>query len=297
MASRQHGVVARKQLLELGVTGRAIEVRSLRGSLIAIHRGVYRVGHTAQSVEAMYLAAVLAFGDGAVLCGRAAAYLQKLVRGGPPQPEVLALTYRRVDGVRAHRVGVIHPAERTRARQIPITSVPRTLIDLAATLDESELALACHNAGALHRTTPADVRTLLDLRPNAPGTAKLRSVLHGDVKVSLSRLESRFLALLRQADLPLPVTNRPAGGRRVDCRWPRHRLTVELDSYRYHSSRHAWELDRKRERAAYARGDEHRRYTHDDVFVHPRAMLRELRALLQRPPPASAEGASRRGNQ
>ncbi len=98
--------------------------------------------------------------------------------------------------------------------------------------------------------------------------------------MSLSRLESRFLHLLREAGLPPPQTNRPAGGRRVDCRWPEHRLTVELDSYRYHRSRHAWEQDRRREREAHARGDDFRRYTHDDVLEEPRLMLRELDGLL-----------------
>jgi very-short-patch-repair endonuclease len=78
----------------------------------------------------------------------------------------------------------------------------------------------------------------------------------------------------------LPVTNRPAGAHYVDCRWPAQHLTVELDSYRYHRSRHAWEQDRRREREAYARGDEFRRYTWGDVFKHPKAMLAELRALL-----------------
>lgn len=66
----------------------------------------------------------------------------------------------------------------------------------------------------------------------------------------------------------------------MDCRWPAQRLTVELDSYTYHGSRHAWEDNRRRERQAYSRGDQHRRYTYDDVFERPRPMLRELRALL-----------------
>jgi very-short-patch-repair endonuclease len=105
-------------------------------------------------------------------------------------------------------------------------------------------------------------------------------VLHGDVHVSLSALERRFLALMRREGLPLPVTNRPAGGRYVDCRWLEQRLTVELDGYRYHSSRHAWELDRRREREAYARGDDFRRYTYGDVFDEPAPMLAELQAVL-----------------
>jgi hypothetical protein len=98
--------------------------------------------------------------------------------------------------------------------------------------------------------------------------------------VTLSRLEREFLSLLAREGLPLPQTNRVASGRRVDCRWPEHRLTVEIDSYRYHRSRHAWERDRLRDREAHARGDEMRRYTYGDVIEHPQAMLRELRSLL-----------------
>jgi hypothetical protein len=106
--------------------------------------------------------------------------------------------------------------------------------------------------------------------------------VHGDVHVTLSKLEHRFLEVLREHDLPLPVTNHPAGARHVDCRWAAHRLTAELDSYRYHSSRHAWEQDRRCEREAYARGDQHRRYTYANVFERPAQMLAELRALLGR---------------
>jgi very-short-patch-repair endonuclease len=100
------------------------------------------------------------------------------------------------------------------------------------------------------------------------------------VNVTLSKLERRFLARLEHEGLPLPRTNRPAGSKRVDCRWPAQRLTVEVDGYHYHRSRHAWEQDRRREREARARGDEFRRYTYGDVFDTPRFMLAELRGLL-----------------
>ncbi len=145
-----------------------------------------------------------------------------------------------------------------------MTTVPRTLVDLAAVLNDEALARACHQASVLYRTTPAQVDAVL--RPNAPGAATLRRILHGDFHLTLSKLESRFLKLLREAGLPLPITNRPAGGRYVDCRWPEHKLTVELDSYRFHSSRFSWEQDRRREREAYARGDQHRRYVWGDVY-------------------------------
>ncbi len=165
-------------------------------------------------------------------------------------------------------------------RAIPVTTVARTLVDLASVLASDDLARACHEAGVRHGTTPADVEAALARWSRAPGAGELRRVLRGDVRVTLSKLEKRFLARLREAGLALPRTNRLAGGRRVDCRWPDLALTVELDSYRYHHSRHAWEQDRRREREAHARGDEFRRYTYGDVFEHPRPMLAELRALL-----------------
>jgi hypothetical protein len=122
---------------------------------------------------------------------------------------------------------------------------------------------------------------VLAKRTRTKGAAKLRAVLSGDVQVTLSELELRFQERLREAGLPLPKTNKRAHGRRVDCRWPGHRLTVELDSYRYHRSRYVWEQDRRREREARARGDEFRRYTHGDVLDRPRMMLADLVELLR----------------
>jgi very-short-patch-repair endonuclease len=280
LASKQHGVVTRVQLLRAGVTVDEIRGRVRAGALLRVHRGVYRAGHRAPSVEADYLAAVLACGDGARLSGRAAAYLLGLVKGRAPAPEVTAPRERRVDGVRVRR-GRIDPADRATHRGIPVTAVPRTLIDLAAGLPLDALARACHEAGVRHRITPAQLASALARRPpTTPGAAKLRRIVDGDARVTLSPLERRFLEFLREHELPLPRTNRPAGAYHVDCRWPDRRLTVELDSYRFHHSRHAWEQDRRRERDARARGDEFRRYTWADVFEQPAPMLAELDRLL-----------------
>lgn len=280
IATTSHGVVTRRELLLAGVTAEELRQRLRTGALLLEYRGVYRVGHRAPSVEARYLAAIRACGDGALLCGRAAAHLYGLVRGAPRTPEVLAPTERRVPGVKTRRSRSPSVIPATTWSGVPITTVADTLVDLAAVLDAEELARACHEAGVRYRTTPAQVGTVLERRPNAAGAAKLREVLHGKVRVTLSALEKRFLERLTEAGLPLPRTNRPACGRRVDCRWPERRLTVELDSYRYHASRHAWEQDRRREREARARGDELRRYTYGDVFERPRLMLDELRDLL-----------------
>lgn len=280
VAGGGHGVVTRAQLLNAGVTADEIKLRVRKGGLIRVHRGVYRVGHRAPSVEATYLAAVLAAGEGALLSGRAAAHLLGLLKGSAPPPEVIARTHRRIEEVRTHRSRVLDAREATSVRGIPVTTVPRTLVDIAAGLPVDALARACHEAGVRYGTTPAAVEGVLARRPNAPGARKLRRVIHGDVHVTLSKLEARFLELLRAEELPLPVTNRPAAGRRVDCRWPDHRLTVELDGYQFHNSRHSWEQDRRREREARARGDDFRRYTYADVAEDATLMLAELRVLL-----------------
>jgi hypothetical protein len=282
MARGTHGVVTRGQLLRAGVTVAEIKGRLHSSALLREYPGVYRVGHRAPSLEARYLAAVWACGEEALLFGRAAGHLFGAIKGLAPPPEVVAPTRRRVRGVKTRRVRSIDPRDATTWRGIPTTTLPRTLVDLAAVLDEDELARACHEAGVRHKTTPAQVEAVLERRPGSPGAAKLRHVLGGEVPVALSRLERRFLERLRQAGLPLPPTHPPAAGRRVECRWPEARLTVELDGYTYHRSRYAWEQDRCREREAYARGDQFRRYTYGDVIERPGRMLAELRAVLPR---------------
>jgi hypothetical protein len=113
-------------------------------------------------------------------------------------------------------------------RAVPVTSPARTIVDLAA----HELARAAHEVAIRHNTAPKEIDAVLHRQPNRRGATKLKRVINGDEPVTLSALERRFLTLLRDAQLPLPITNRPAGTRRVDCRWPHHRLTVELDGYR-----------------------------------------------------------------
>ena len=162
---------------------------------------------------------------------------------------------------------------------IPITTVPRTLLDLAASATDDELARAVHEAQVKHGTKPSWVLDVLDRHPRMKGAGKLRRVLFGVTPVTLSRLERRFFELLRAAGIPLPPeVNRRAGSKRVDFRWPGF-LTVELDSFTFHNSLYSWEQDRVREREAHARREEFRRYTHVDVFEEPGPMLDEIRRL------------------
>jgi hypothetical protein len=280
IAARQHGVIARWQLLNAGASRRWIAKRLDKGSLIRVYRGVYRVGHTAPSMEAAYMAAVLACGEGSAISGQAAAALLGLIRPRRvPNPDVTAPKERRIDGIETHWQRSDLRRDVRRCRGIPVTTAARTLVDLAESFSLDQLA---GNApgGRPAPDNPRHVEAVLKRRPNAKGTAKLREVIWGDQGRILSELERAFIKLLKANRLPLPKTNRPAGGRFVDCRWPAHKLTAELDSYRYHRSRHAWEQDRQRERQAYARSDQFRRYTWADVVEHPDPTIRELRAVL-----------------
>ena len=140
IARDQHGVVTRRQLLSAGITPGEVKQRLRTGALLREHRGVYRVGHRAPSVEARYLAAVLAGGNGALLSGRAAGHLLDLLPGSAPAPEVTAPVKRRIAGTRTRRSRRPDPLDATTCRGIPVTSVARTLADLAGVLAAGDLA-------------------------------------------------------------------------------------------------------------------------------------------------------------
>ena len=278
--TQAHGNVTRRELLEAGLSASAVRRRVERGSLIPQFDGVFRVGHAAPSREAAYMAATKAGGEGVFISGRAAAHALGLVKGKVPTPEVVSRRELDIAGLNSKRCRKLARGDTWRWKGIPITSPPRTLVDLAAVMSAEALARACHEAGVRSGTKPRHVEEVLKRKPNAKGAGKLRAIISGEQKVTLSKLERRFLQRLREACLPLPQTNVVAGTKRVDCRWPDHRLTVELNSFTFHNSRLSWEGDYQREREARDRGDEFRRFTWTDVYESPDYMLRELRKLL-----------------
>jgi len=281
LANRKKGLVTREELLAAGLSEGQVDCRVQTGLLIPDYKGVYRLGHSAPNLESSYLAAVLACGEGTLLSGHAAAYLYGLTKGRPPRPEVTTTTKRQPPGVLVHRTRAIHPRYRTEYRGIPITTVPRTVADLAAGSTPADLALVFHEARIKFGVRPEYVEAVL-ARSRVRGAAKLRRVIRGDERVLLSELERGFIALLERAGLPLPQTNIPRDGHWVDCYWPDHQLTVELDTYRYHASRHAWEKDQRRERKARKRGD-YRRYVWGDVFEAEDELVAELSPALAAP--------------
>jgi len=276
LAAKQHGRVAWRQLVDARVDRHQIQRWLQDGRLRAIHRGVYAVGHIAASVQARYMAAVLAGGAGAVLSHRAAGYLLKLLRlAWPPAPEITVPTtaHRRRPGIVIHRVHALHPRDICVVDGIPVTTVPRVLLDLAPSLDGADLTRACHEAWVHHRVTPKHIEACIARNPGKPGAVKLRRAFGADV--TLSKLEDLFLKLVRAHDLPAPRTNIDVRGDKVDCQWEEHGLTVELHSYRFHASRHAFESDLARRRRSSRIA-----YSYGDVVDRGDATAGELRELL-----------------
>jgi hypothetical protein len=280
IAGRAHGVASRSELLAAGLSPDQIDRRVAAGSLIVEYRGIYLVGHRPPTAAARYMAAVKACGARALLSDMAAAWLWDLVRGPAPPAEVTAPRGHRIRGIRTHRRERMDPKDSTHRVGIPVTTVPTTLIAIASLLSFDDLAKAVHEADVRHKVTGPHIEGALERHPTAKSRSRLLAIATGDAEIVLSRLERHFLTLLRRHRLPLPQTNRPYGAGYVDCRWPAHRLTVELDSYRFHRTRRAWEQDRQRERDARARGDEFRRYTWRDVVEHPDPTVADLARLL-----------------
>ncbi|HVF77969.1 MAG TPA: hypothetical protein VNA28_06710 [Solirubrobacteraceae bacterium] len=221
------------------------------------------------------MAAVLAGGAGAVLSHRAAAHRLGLLRRPPRLPEITVptLDHRRRPGILIHRVAMLDPLDVSVLDGIPITIVPRVLIDLAPSTAPDELARLCHEAWVHHRTKPADIERCIARNPRKHGIRKLRLAMGADVL--LSELERGFIRLLKRHRLPIPRTNIDHNGDKVDCHWPHLGLTVELLSYRFHASRQAFERDVARRRRS-----SHLAYTYGDVFERGAQTIAELRPRL-----------------
>lgn len=214
------------QLLECGVERDRIKRWVADGRLRREHVGVYTLGHPDESPRGVYRSAVLAAGSGAVLSHRSAAYLLRLVRRLPatdPEVTIPVDNGRRRAGVCIHR-SPLPALDVSILVGIPITTVPRTLLDLAPSTAPAQLTRMCHEAWVHHRTGPDHIGACIARNPRKPGAAKLRRALGADV--TLSELESRFVALLCQHGLPAARTNVDVNGDKVDCHWPQFGLTI-----------------------------------------------------------------------
>jgi very-short-patch-repair endonuclease len=286
LARAQHGVVARWQLLGLGVGRGAISRRVEAKRLHVLHRGVYAVGHRVISQRGWWMAAVLACGPGAVLSHRSAAILWGILEGERGAVDVIVPGRRRGRrGIRVHE-GRVHADEWTVRDGIPVTTAARTLLDLAAHLHPHQLNRALERAEALELSDRTPLVALVERHRGRTGVGRLRAATSEGIRPAhtKSELERRFLTFVERAGLPPPRTNvrLEVGGDwiEVDCVWPEQRLIVELDSRARHQTTAAFERDRRRDRRAQASGFRTARVTDRSMRMEASRLRDELTLLI-----------------
>lgn len=283
IAARQHGVVRTADLRAAGLSSSAASRRRARGRLHRIHPGVDAVGHRALSREGWFLAAVLAAGDGAALSRLAAAELWGISRFRHAPVTVVAPRQVRIAGVCAQRCGRLDPRDVTRHRAIPVTTVARTIVDLADVLAAGQLANVMYEA-AFHSQLDLDaVESAADrlagrrrLHVLADAIAAHRAGSAG----TRSGREDAFHALAWDG-LPTPIANVKVRGVEVDAFWPELRLIAEIDGPGHLRPR-ARRRDRERDRALTAAGYTVLRFAADEVECHPGRVLAALRDAIRR---------------
>jgi very-short-patch-repair endonuclease len=282
LAERQYGVVARAQLAALGLGADAIDHGLRRKRLHPLYRGVYAVGQRKLLREARWMAAILACGPGGVLSYRPAGAHWRIVRDWGGCEVTVPRRRRSRPGIRVHQAR-LPPDELTTHHGIPITTVPRTLFDLAAVLPLRQLERALNEAEVLRLWDELSLDRLLRRYPRHKGNRAVRAVLHGrraGATVTKSELEEMFLALIDGAGLPRPETNVLIEGFEVDAVWRAQRLVVELDGRDTHGTPAAFERDRERDRILQVAGWRPVRITYRQMRDTPRAVETDVRALL-----------------
>jgi len=271
LAACQYGVVERGQLLAAGLSARTIGHLLARRRLIPLHRSVYAVGHGQLRPEGHRLAAVLACGEGAVLSHRSAAATWGLLVDSRSHHDVIVpapkATGRTLPGLNVHRVRLAD-ADRAERDAIPVTSVARTLVDLAGSGPRRLVARAVDAALVYELYDQHAVDEVMRRAGRLRGTASLRGVLeqrHPDAHRTRSELEAIALERLGAAGLPSPRVNvwLVKLGVEVDLLWGSERLVVELDGRRYHA--HRARRDVERDALLAARGYRVRRFGWGDV--------------------------------
>jgi very-short-patch-repair endonuclease len=284
VAAAQYGVVTRGQLVAAGLGRGAIGHRIKRGRLHRVHRGVYLLGHAVPPPLAREMAAVLAVGDQAVLSHHSAGSLWGLrpAASGDLDVTVVGRNAGRRRRIRLHVVRRLDSREIRRFQRLPVTAPARTLLDLAEVLSLRELERAVEEAQVRNPVRHHELRTQLELSPGRHGAAPLAALLDRDVRPSLTRSEAerRLLDLLRAAELPPSRVNSHVGRYEVDFLWLPQRLIVEMDGYRYHASRRAFERDRLRDAELQAAGYRVMRVTWRQVTERPEAVVARIAQAL-----------------
>jgi hypothetical protein len=284
LATEQHGVVATWQLERLGYGRNAVAKAAGVGRLHRVHRGVYVVGQRRLTWQGRCMAAVLASYP-SVVSHHSAAWLWGLLRS---RPDTLHVTSRRTR--RAKRSFVVHTADLARADlarrdEIPVTSLSRTILDVAVTSRARIVRRHIQIAEDLKVFDLREMNDLLERTKGHRGQAKVLAALelHDERPVfTRSGLERRFLGLMREAGLPEPAMNLFVEGYEIDAWWEAERFGVELDVFETHGSRLSFEEDRERDDALLLAGIETTRVTGPRLDREPGAVVDSVRRHLAR---------------
>jgi very-short-patch-repair endonuclease len=284
LASRQYGVVSRSQLLAMGIGTGAIQSRLRKHYLHQLHRGVYAVGHMALVPLAREMAAVLACGLMAAISHRSAAVVWHLLwASDDAEIDVTVVGGKGCrPGLRIHRSRLLWPRDVQHLRGLPVTAPWRTLVDLAETATDRELERATHEALTRRLLSASRLQSQLADYRGRRGIGRLKKLLEDADPPTLTRSEAeeRFLALVRAAGLPAPEVNVRVRGHEVDFLWRDQGLVVEVDGFQFHSTRAAFERDRRRDAELQSAGLRVLRVTWRQVVEAPYATLTNLvRAL------------------
>lgn len=282
---RQRGVITHDQLRGLGVGVRTIKRWTGSGRLRPVHREVYAFGPRPLTKRGKWLAAVLAMGPEAFLSHRSAAALWGL-RGDQPKVDVTAPQGKQVlpgrKGIKVHRCQ-FDPADVTMRDGIPVSTVARTLFDLAEHSRPYEMKKAWDEASRLKLLRVPEVLAVYERGRGRRARTRIRPFLLAEqryVEDAASPLEDRFGEFVVAQRLPPPQVNVLVGEDVVDALWPEARLIVELDSWEFHGHRAAFEEDRDRDTEHLLDGYRTIRVTHRKLSEQPERLAAQIRALL-----------------
>ncbi len=286
----QEGALAHWQLLQVGVGAEAIRYRVRCGRYVVVYPGVYAVGHSKLSRLGHLWAAILAGGPGSLLSHQSAGHEWAVLLS--PNASLIHVTTmlrrpRRLGNIVFHRAKQIHPNDRDTHNGIPITSIPRTLLDLAESVPANKLRRAFEKAVHIGRFDKIALDELLERSHGRHGIKPLTALAASrssldDPPDLRSDLEHRFRELCEQHNLPVPAFNVDVCGHCVDAYWPSESLVVEVDSWEFHSTREAFEADRARDRELQVVGISVLRVTDRVLEREPGVVAAQILGVLRR---------------
>jgi very-short-patch-repair endonuclease len=294
IAGHQRGRVNRRQLLAAGLSKNQIHRLVRIDWLLREHAGVYAVGYRSNAPLGRETAALLAARDGAVLSHGSAAAVWG-IDAIPVDPDLVHLLVDadaeiRRAGIRTHRSRTLRPPDRRVHLDLPVSSPARMLLDVAAERDDRTLERAFDQALVLGITTQREISEMLACAGGHHGRRALTDIVtdHLTTTVTRSEAEERLLSVVRAAGLPKPEVNALLHGYEVDFWWPEARLVVEVDGYRFHSSRTAFERDRLRDARLLAAGIDVLRVTWRRLEHEQYAVIVEIATALAHRMPREA---------